>query len=61
MVCKMFFSLNTLNISERTVRTALSKITETRVVEPEKRGGRQSETVRALDSRTNKLAKDYID
>lgn len=41
-VCKRFF-LTTLSISERTVRTALEKLTSTGVVEGGKRGGRNSQ------------------
>ena len=45
LVCKKFF-LNTLGISERTVRTALGKVNASGAIEPEKRGGRQSDKVR---------------
>ncbi|CAG9769959.1 unnamed protein product [Ceutorhynchus assimilis] len=39
VVCKTMF-LNTLGISEKTMRTALSKRTEEGIVEPDRRGGR---------------------
>ncbi|CAH2019609.1 unnamed protein product [Acanthoscelides obtectus] len=40
VVCKKIF-LNTLSISERTARTALSKVKECGILEADKRGGRQ--------------------
>lgn len=59
LVCKTFFQ-NTLDISERTVRTAMLKITSTGTVELDKRGGRQSQNVINLDQRKNKLADGHI-
>lgn len=40
-VCKIMF-LNTLSISEKTMRTSLAKVQNSGVIETEKRGGRQS-------------------
>lgn len=48
-VCRKLF-LSTLDISERTVRTALDKVSKTGVLEPEKRGGRMSDEVKSRDS-----------
>lgn len=48
-VCKTLF-LNTLGISERTMRTALEKLDSSGIVEGEKRGGRQSASVVERDS-----------
>ncbi|KAG5898483.1 hypothetical protein JTB14_015487 [Gonioctena quinquepunctata] len=45
LVCKKF-SLGTLGISERTMRTALKKVNASGIVEPDKRGGRQSQEVK---------------
>ncbi|CAH0553939.1 unnamed protein product [Brassicogethes aeneus] len=39
-VCKIFL-LNTLNISEKTMRTSLGKIKETGIMDKERRGGRR--------------------
>lgn len=50
------FLQNTLDISERTVRTALSKITSTATVELDKKGGRKSKNFINLDQKKNKLA-----
>lgn len=38
-VCRNIF-LNTLNISERTLRTVVEKVTDTGILEKDKRGGR---------------------
>lgn len=43
-VCKVFF-INTLVVSEKSVRTSLAKIQETGVIETEKRGGRHASVI----------------
>lgn len=57
-VCKKLF-LNTLSISERVVRTALSKVKETGVLESEKRGGR-SDKLKLKDAELHNLISVHI-
>ncbi|CAG9814622.1 unnamed protein product [Phaedon cochleariae] len=57
-VCKVFF-LNTLSVSEKTVRTALAKLQPTGVVEPEKRGGRRQSQIEK-DTQQNEKIKEHI-
>lgn len=59
-VCKKFF-LNTLGITEKKVRTAMAKVTNTGTVEPEKRGGRITQARIEEDSFNRQLIEDHID
>lgn len=60
LVCKKFF-LGTLGISERTVRTSLEKVNDHGIVVPDKRGGRQSEKVKARDLAIHTAIQNHID
>lgn len=57
-VCKKLF-LNTLSISDRTIRTVMSKITESGVVEKEKRGGRPK-ALKIRDIAVRQAIKEHI-
>lgn len=59
-VCKTFF-INTLDISERVVRTALEKTSSMGLVELDKRGGRKSEAVIARDIQIRSEIEKHID
>lgn len=59
-VCKIFF-LNTLGVSERMCRTAISKIDEVGVLEKERRGGRRrSETIKKQEKKMNSDIEGHI-
>lgn len=58
-ICKKLF-LNTLAISDRTVRTALKKLTPSGTVEKERRGGRQSAKVVERDRRIRQEIEEHI-
>ncbi|KAG5883085.1 hypothetical protein JTB14_003196 [Gonioctena quinquepunctata] len=59
LVCKKFL-LGTLGISERTMRTALKKVNASGIVEPDKRGGRQSQEVKKRDFTIHKAIEKHI-
>ncbi|KAG5875583.1 hypothetical protein JTB14_004741 [Gonioctena quinquepunctata] len=59
LVCKKFF-LGTLGISERTMRTALKKVNASGIVEPDKRGGRQSQEVKKRDFTIHEAIEKHI-
>ncbi|XP_012940161.1 uncharacterized protein LOC106012278 [Aplysia californica] len=59
-VCRNTF-LATLSISEKFVRVVLSKITETGVVEEDKRGGRQSEQMKTREEQNRDKISRHID
>lgn len=59
-VCKTFF-INTLDISDRVVRTALEKTNPIGLVELDKRGGRKSEAVIARDIKIRSEIEKHID
>lgn len=58
IVCKTMF-LHTLGISEKTMRTALSKRTEEGVIQPERRGGRH-EMLKENDAKLRASALEHI-
>ncbi len=58
-VCKAFF-LSTLSVSEMMVRTALTKLSDVGIVEPEKRGGRVNNN-QQRDSIIRQLVDAHID
>lgn len=58
-VCKKFF-LNTLAISDRSVRTSLGKISTGGIMDIEKRGGRQSQKVIDRDKRLRETIQHHI-
>ncbi|KAG5865689.1 hypothetical protein JTB14_032579 [Gonioctena quinquepunctata] len=59
LVCKKFF-LGTLGISERTMGTALKKVNASGIVEPDKRGGRQSQEVKKRDFTIHEAIEKHI-
>ena len=59
-VCKTFF-INTLDISDRIVRTALKKTSTLGLLELDKRGGRKSETIIARDKQIRSEIEKHID
>lgn len=58
-VCRNIF-LNTLNISERTLRTVVEKVTDTGILEKDKRGGRV-EKLKETDEISRELIERHID
>ncbi|CAG9765951.1 unnamed protein product [Ceutorhynchus assimilis] len=59
-VCKTFF-INTLDISDRVVRTALEKTSTLGLVDLDKRGGRKSEAIMARDIQIRYDIEKHID
>lgn len=54
MLCKVFF-LNTLSISEKTMRSSLQKLQPTGVVEPERIGGRHQNRIEQDKKQTDDI------
>jgi hypothetical protein len=59
LVCKTCF-LNTLSITDRVTRTAISKLTNEGSVEKDKRGGRQSKVIIDRDKKIRQMIDNHI-